>query len=163
MEDYTLLVVIEGQGACCDTLTAECRDDVPVADCRESGAQWLFYHEQSCADLNPPCGVPGACCDAFTGECTDAVPTASCTTQHYSGRPCTWLDPPCGGPGCCCDDETGLTSCTLWRDCNGRFIPMWCELCGDLDESGVVDAIDYGMFLDTFGLWRRPARLQPAG
>jgi hypothetical protein len=122
------------------------------------GPQWKSTYHTLCVDLVPPCGDPGACCDIYTGACFDDVLAAVCRQlgrQPHSGVQCGGLEPACGDPGCCCDfPEPGYMvdpHFAFHANCSGRFIPGAFVLCGDLDESGIVDMTDYNMFLDAFG------------
>jgi hypothetical protein len=153
-----VLCIYDQGGACCNILTGECNDGPPPLDCIGAGPEWRPHPGMLCAELVPPCGDPGACCDPSNGACIDDVLRANCLAighQPTSGTSCSELDPPCGDPGCCCDrPEPGVLTdphFAFHANCQGRFVSGAFTLCGDFDESGVVDMGDYGMFLDAFG------------
>ncbi|MBP9025393.1 MAG: hypothetical protein KBH81_04505, partial [Phycisphaerae bacterium] len=148
----------EVPGACCNVMTAECQDGILIPACIAMGPQWKATYQTLCVDLVPPCGDPGACCDIHSGACVDEVLAAVCRLAGHvphSGIQCGELEPACGDPGCCCDfPEPGYMVDPYFAfraNCAGRFISGAFVLCGDLDESGVVDMTDYNMFLDGFG------------
>ncbi len=87
-QDFDLSVCIQGTeggvfGACCDDSTGNCTENVEITDC--TGPNLRFAPDQSCDDLDPPCGtVLGACC---LGDATCSIETvAGCT--NLGG---TWL------------------------------------------------------------------------
>jgi hypothetical protein len=142
-------------GACCNVTTGECQDDVEAGACRDMGVTWRPHPNLTCDELFPPCGNPGACCNVYTGVCLDDIFAANCDYEDHGGWACGELITPCGDPGCCCDrPEPGVITephFAFAANCSGRFISGAFTLCGDLDESGVVDMSDYNMFLDAFG------------
>ena len=139
-------------GACCDPYEGNCTDETLATDCYPP---LVFSANQSCRDLDPPCGNPGACCDRFTGECGDEVPELACPkgSRFEAGMECDALDPPCGTPGCCCLDSEEM----LWveyeaacLDLGGRFVPaieaeecvaeLFDPPCGEWESTGILYA-----------------------
>ena len=124
-------------GACCDPYTGDCTDDVLATDC----IPLQFFYEQSCADLDPPCGNLGACCDDDTGECTQEF-ELNCDGRFVSGAAC---DPDPFVPACgeyhACPHEI-----VMWDDFgdgwNGGFIDVYVD--GDLVLAGVTLASGAG-------------------
>lgn len=54
-------------GACCDDTTGVCTDNVEISDC--VAPEQRHFDDETCDELDPPCGVlPGACCFA-DGSC----------------------------------------------------------------------------------------------
>jgi hypothetical protein len=67
-EDVDLSLCLQGVsggvfGACCTDATGECLDGVEITEC--AGTDQRFRPDETCADLDPPCGtILGACCFA---------------------------------------------------------------------------------------------------
>ena len=60
-------------GSCCDPHAGDCADDVEATECLPP---LQFFHEEQCAELNPPCGNPGCCCDEATGTAYEELEEA---------------------------------------------------------------------------------------
>ena len=68
-------------GACCDDCVPRCEDDVSEAYCGAIGGR--FFHNGTCADLEPACGEGlGACCyddgDCQITTCPECEPSNAC-------------------------------------------------------------------------------------
>jgi hypothetical protein len=95
-------------GACCDDYTGACNDGIEWGDCLPP---LRFTPDMTCAQIDPPCGIPGACCNAgleclFTGfepECDAAG------GEFYPGQTCPEFDcmpPYCSSHATSTADET---------------------------------------------------------
>ena len=113
-------------GACCDDPTGECNDNVDITDC--IGESQRFWPDDTCDELNPPCGViTGACCH----------PDATCTTELEAD--CLALGSNWLGAFTICD------YCPCIIPCPPNSIPEGEPICYD----GYIDVFNGGCDADT--------------
>ncbi len=123
-------------GACCDPYTTDCTDNVEPLDC---SPPLQFFWQQSCAELDPPCGDPGCCCDDFASEIPFETLKIYCNGRHLSGvlgENCVTeaFTPPCGQYLPC---EHSITMWDDWGDgWNGGRIDIYVN--GVLVAAGVT-------------------------
>jgi hypothetical protein len=84
-------------GACCDPYSGICTDEVTCDACPVGDH---FFVNQTCEELDPPCGNPGCCCEDDTGSASIKF-EADCTGRFLSdwpGEDCVpeLFDPVCG-------------------------------------------------------------------
>jgi hypothetical protein len=103
-QDFDVNVCLDGtvggvSGSCCDDSTAVCTDDVDIAGCL--GPSQRFSSDETCSELDPPCGtIVGACCKN----------DATCTIEQQT--PCelllggNWI-----GANTLCDQCPCITPC----------------------------------------------------
>ncbi|UCE59602.1 MAG: hypothetical protein JSU63_19430 [Phycisphaerales bacterium] len=111
------------RGACCK-LDGTCVDDSAASQCTEFD---LFYPDETCAALDPPCMARGACCNG--GQCsieTSADCTAGGGTWDGAGTTCT--DDLCVAGACC---QFGGTCADLTR--------QRCEIGAGIYQGAGVD------------------------
>jgi hypothetical protein len=111
VEDYGLLVVLEGAGACCNIYDGSCLDAHEGPACTSLGSEWRWYYEQECAALQPPCGNPGACCDDESADCAVAFEAVCAGSRFLPGGTCEELVPGCGE----------------WRPTAMLYAPTWSD------------------------------------
>jgi hypothetical protein len=125
----------DAYGACCEPYTGDCVDNVACADCSPESS---FFVNQTCGELDPPCGNPGCCCDEETGL-TSSEYEAHCQGRFLpgvTGEDCyaEAFEPPCG------QYESCQHSLTMWDDYNdgwnGGFIDVFVD--GALVLAGVT-------------------------
>lgn len=90
-------------GACCDTTTENCLDDILEENCMAVGLRF-GGGGSTCTTIDPPCVLPpsGACCFELTGVCEEDVSQFACEGAggRYGGDDVTCLNiaPPCDQP-----------------------------------------------------------------
>lgn len=109
--------------ACCDPLTGSCQD-LTTGGCEPP---LVFYCNQTCADLAPPCGAGACCLDG--GGCALVGPADCLPPSVFQGigTLCSQPNPPCGLPGC--------GPCRLYGD----FEVPFCVICAE-DILAMLDA-----------------------
>lgn len=95
-----------------------------------------------CIDAGDPAFVPAPDATDVDGE----PRVQNCRVDMGADESPYFVDCNSNGTGDACDIAAGTS-----RDCNGNFLPDDCELCGDLDGDGDVDADDYALFRASFG------------
>jgi hypothetical protein len=68
---------VEHTGACCETVTGTCADDVLSAAC-PAGPQQSWFKGQTCAQIE---------CDAHLGACCNGDAFGGCTETTFAGCP----------------------------------------------------------------------------
>jgi hypothetical protein len=148
-----MIVCSAEPGACCDVITAECLDEVPVLDCLELGPAWQTHPALPCDGLAPPCGDPGCCCDfPEPGEQTEPhfAFHANCAGRFIPGA-----YPLCGDL-----DQSGtvdISDYNMFLDAFGTCVGQsGYNAAADLDGDGCVSLVD-------FQAWRNCYRFQDTG
>ncbi len=151
----------EPLGACCDTLTFACVDNVTQSQCQ--GPNQVFSVGLLCEDLGPPCfpDSEGACCPPL-GSCVE-VTAEECGELggvfQGAGVPCASTE--CPFKGACCFVTGGCvrtdadTCATLEGDYQGNGTECGSALCdsgcpGDANMDGLVNVTD---LLDIINSW----------
>ncbi len=125
-------------GACCFDCSGECLDNVDEFACLPPDGRWV--ENQSCAQLDPPCGdALGACCHD-DGTCT-ITPCAQCEPPI---TPCCIGDMNCDGVINFADINAFvlyISSFPVWKE----FAPVWCSPCnGDINCDGIYGQSSFG-------------------
>jgi hypothetical protein len=148
-----MIVCSAEPGACCDVITAECLDEVPVLDCLELGPAWQTHPALPCDGLAPPCGDPGCCCDfPEPGEQTEPhfAFHANCAGRFIPGA-----YPLCGDL-----DQSGtvdISDYNMFLDAFGTCVGQsGYNAAADLDGDGCVSLVD-------FQAWRNCYQFQGVG
>ncbi len=148
-------------GACCDTTTGGCTNEVVELNCTEVNLVWS--DGLSCAEVTCTGPATGACCDLATGVCENEVTEGGCmgVNQVWSvGLSCSAVECPTPPGGACCNLGNGhCEDGVLSVACDGSGL-VWTELTlcsavtcavppqdpctcdGDVDNNGTVNIVD---------------------
>lgn len=96
-------------GACCDTASGVCTDDVWSSNCLAGETVWS--QGLRCSGVSCSAVPTGACCDLDFGTCENDVTETSCVGGNVSwmeGEACSPINCPPPASGACCNLGNGL-------------------------------------------------------